>query len=68
VIVLVCWTAVTWTCWPTSAGRRGRAAHPSAEHFAPIFVTLGAAAGAPAPVTTITGYWLGLAKRSIQLA
>jgi hypothetical protein len=33
---------------------------------------LGAAAlptstAAPPPVTTITGYWLGLAKRSIQV-
>jgi 4,5-DOPA dioxygenase extradiol len=45
-----------------------RYAHPSAEHFAPIFVTLGAASGGPAPATTITGYWLGLAKRSIQVA
>ena len=45
-----------------------RYAHPSTEHFAPIFVTLGAASGSPAPVTTITGYWLGLAKRSIQVA
>ncbi len=45
-----------------------RYAHPSTEHFAPIFVTLGAASGSPAPVTTITGYWLGLAKRSIQQA
>jgi 4,5-DOPA dioxygenase extradiol len=44
-----------------------RYAHPSTEHFAPIFVTLGAADG-PAPATTITGYWLGLAKRSIQVA
>jgi 4,5-DOPA dioxygenase extradiol len=43
-------------------------AHPSTEHFAPIFVTLGAGSGSPAPVTTITGYWLGLAKRSIQVA
>ena len=34
---------------------------------APLFVTLGAAAS-PAPVTTITGYWLGLAKRSVQVA
>jgi 4,5-DOPA dioxygenase extradiol len=44
-----------------------RYAHPTAEHFAPMFVTLGAAEG-PQPVTTITGYWLGLAKRSFQVA
>jgi 4,5-DOPA dioxygenase extradiol len=44
-----------------------RYAHPTTEHFAPLFVTLGAADG-PVPVTTITGYWLGLAKRSIQVA
>jgi 4,5-DOPA dioxygenase extradiol len=42
-------------------------AHPTTEHFAPLFVTLGAAEG-PVPVTTITGYWLGLAKRSFQVA
>ena len=45
-----------------------RYAHPSTEHFAPLFVTLGAADGPTPPVTTITGYWLGLAKRSIQVA
>jgi 4,5-DOPA dioxygenase extradiol len=45
-----------------------RYAHPSTEHFAPLFVTLGAADGPAPPATTITGYWLGLAKRSIQLA
>jgi 4,5-DOPA dioxygenase extradiol len=44
-----------------------RYAHPTTEHFAPLFVTLGASAG-PVPVTTITGYWLGLAKRSFQVA
>jgi 4,5-DOPA dioxygenase extradiol len=45
-----------------------RYAHPTTEHFAPLFVTLGAAPdAAPPPVTTITGYWLGLAKRSIQV-
>ncbi|HEX9030331.1 MAG TPA: class III extradiol ring-cleavage dioxygenase [Streptosporangiaceae bacterium] len=44
-----------------------RYAHPTTEHFAPLFVTLGAADG-PAPVTTIEGYWLGLAKRSFQVA
>ena len=55
----------------TLAGLRGapavRYAHPTTEHYAPLFVTLGAAAG-PAPVTTISGYWLGLAKRSVQVA
>ncbi len=44
-----------------------RYAHPTTEHFAPLFVTLGAADG-QAPVTTIDGYWLGLAKRSFQVA
>ncbi|MDR2986838.1 MAG: dioxygenase [Nocardiopsaceae bacterium] len=44
-----------------------RYAHPTTEHFAPMFVTLGASDG-PIPVTTITGYWLGLAKRSFQVA
>jgi len=44
-----------------------RYAHPTTEHFAPLFVTLGASDG-PLPVTTITGYWLGLAKRSFQVA
>ncbi len=43
-----------------------RYAHPTTEHFAPLFVTLGASDG-PAPVTTITGYWIGLAKRSFQV-
>jgi 4,5-DOPA dioxygenase extradiol len=50
------------------AAPAARYAHPTAEHFAPLFVTLGAADGTPAPVTTITGYWLGLAKRSVQVA
>ncbi len=45
-----------------------RYAHPTTEHFAPLFVALGAGADGPAPVTTITGYWLGLAKRSVQMA
>ncbi|HSR84790.1 MAG TPA: class III extradiol ring-cleavage dioxygenase, partial [Streptosporangiaceae bacterium] len=53
------------------AGFRGapavRYAHPTTEHYAPLFVALGAAE-APVPTTTITGYWLGLAKRSIQVA
>jgi len=45
-----------------------RYAHPTTEHFAPLFVTLGATGGTAPPVTTITGYWLGLAKRSFQVA
>ena len=44
-------------------------AHPTVEHFAPIFITLGAAMQADlAPTTTIDGYWMGLAKRSFQVA
>jgi 4,5-DOPA dioxygenase extradiol len=43
-------------------------AHPSADHFLPLFVTLGAAADPSAPVSTvIDGYWMGLAKRSFQV-
>ena len=44
-------------------------AHPTVEHFAPIFITLGAATVADvAPTTTIDGYWMGLSKRSFQVA
>ena len=44
-------------------------AHPTVEHLSPIFVTLGAATnqGTPADVV-IDGYWMGLAKTSIQVA
>jgi 4,5-DOPA dioxygenase extradiol len=43
-------------------------AHPTVEHFAPLFVTLGAATDpGAAPDTRIEGYWLGLAKRSIEV-
>lgn len=44
-------------------------AHPTVEHFAPIFITLGAATQPEkAPDTTIDGYWMGLSKRSFQVA
>ncbi|SCD46939.1 4,5-DOPA dioxygenase extradiol [Streptomyces sp. TverLS-915] len=47
----------------------GQLAHPRTEHFAPLFVTLGAA-DATGELDTrrsvIDGFWLGLAKRSIQ--
>ena len=44
-------------------------AHPTVEHFAPLFVTLGAASDAErAPDTEIEGFFLGLAKRSFQIA
>ena len=44
-------------------------AHPTTEHFAPLFVTLGAADDAgEAPDTEIEGFFLGLAKRSFQVA
>ncbi|GAA0259319.1 class III extradiol ring-cleavage dioxygenase [Cryptosporangium japonicum] len=44
-------------------------AHPTVEHFTPLFVALGAAANPEAPVTTtVDGFFLGLAKRSFQAA
>ena len=44
-------------------------AHPTVEHFTPLFVTLGAATDPEAPpTTTIDGYAIGLAKRSFQTA
>jgi 4,5-DOPA dioxygenase extradiol len=44
-------------------------AHPTVEHFAPIFITLGAAGDAEqAPEMKIDGYWMGLAKRSFEVA
>lgn len=44
-------------------------AHPTVEHFTPLFITLGAAAEPSAPVaTTIEGWMVGLSKRSFQVA
>jgi 4,5-DOPA dioxygenase extradiol len=46
-----------------------RYAHPTVEHFTPLFVTLGAATDPTAPVqTAIDGFVFGLSKRSIQAA
>jgi len=43
-------------------------AHPTIEHFAPMFLTLGASAdAAQAPDQSIEGYWMGLSKRSFQV-
>ena len=44
-------------------------AHPTVEHFTPLFITLGAAQKSDAPVETlIDGYFMGLSKRSILVA
>jgi len=42
-------------------------AHPTADHYIPLFVTLGAADRPDDPVqTTIDGYMIGFSKRSFQ--
>lgn len=45
-----------------------RVAHPRTEHFAPLFVALGADADGDGAArrSVIDGYWFGLAKRSFQ--
>ena len=44
-------------------------AHPTVEHFTPLFVTLGAAAEPEAPADqVIDGFWMGLSKRSLLVA
>jgi 4,5-DOPA dioxygenase extradiol len=43
-------------------------AHPTIEHFSPLFVALGASSDpGQSPKQVIDGYWMGLAKRSIEL-
>jgi 4,5-DOPA dioxygenase extradiol len=47
----------------------GRLAHPRTEHFAPLFVAMGAADAAgelEGQRSVIDGFWMGLAKRSVQ--
>jgi 4,5-DOPA dioxygenase extradiol len=66
------WTAETLAAGDVEslAAFRDRApgmphAHPTIEHFAPMFVTLGASADPEhAPEQPIDGFWMGLAKRS----
>lgn len=44
-------------------------AHPTVEHYTPLFVTLGAATDPEEPgVQVIDGFWMGLSKRSLQVA
>lgn len=44
-------------------------AHPTVEHYTPLFVTLGAATAPDEPgIQVIDGFWMGLSKRSLQVA
>jgi len=44
-------------------------AHPTVEHLSPLFVTLGAStAPEVAPNQRVDGFWMGLSKRSVQVA
>ncbi|BBH70525.1 dioxygenase [Actinoplanes sp. OR16] len=44
-------------------------AHPTIEHFAPMFLTLGASTDpSAAPDQSVSGFWMGLSKRSFQTA
>ena len=44
-------------------------AHPTVEHYTPLFVALGAATDPGAPAEqVIDGYWMGLSKRSLLIA
>jgi 4,5-DOPA dioxygenase extradiol len=44
-------------------------AHPTVEHFTPLFVALGAASTPDAPIkTAISGYRFGFSRRSIEVA
>lgn len=46
-----------------------RIAHPRTEHFAPLFLALGASAETGVESRTeVTGFWFGLSKRSVEFA
>lgn len=42
-------------------------AHPTPEHFSPLFVALGLQEPDRAPREVIEGYWMGLAKRAVEI-
>ena len=43
--------------------------HPTVEHYTPLFVTLGASSDPETPgEQVIDGFWMGLSKRSLQVA
>ncbi len=76
--------SVDFDAWAADALRRGDVeelasyrskapgmpyAHPTVEHYTPLFVTLGAATDPEAPGRqVIDGYWMGLSKRSLEVA
>ena len=44
-------------------------AHPTVAHYTPLFVTLGAATDPGEPgLQVVDGFWMGLSKRSLQVA
>jgi 4,5-DOPA dioxygenase extradiol len=44
-------------------------AHPTVEHYSPLFVTLGAASSLGEPGRQVVdGFWMGLSKRSLQVS
>ena len=44
-------------------------AHPTVEHYTPLFITLGAATTPDQPgEQLVDGFWMGLSKRSLQVA
>jgi 4,5-DOPA dioxygenase extradiol len=44
-------------------------AHPTVEHYTPLFVTLGAASDPESPGEQLfEGFWMGLSKRSLRVA
>jgi 4,5-DOPA dioxygenase extradiol len=44
-------------------------AHPTVEHYTPLFVALGAGTQVDTPADqVIDGFWMGLSKRSLKIA